>query len=100
MHTSLVRRTIDPLIAATAATLMCAVAANSQIVVSQESSENPGLMTKLHASERFVPDVVLYEKAPAAKQAVETHIINKLTKARQTTSTPKSFAQLPGHGVQ
>lgn len=100
MHTSLVRRTIDPIIAATAATLMCAVAANSQIVVSQESSDNPSLMTKLRANERFAPDVVLYEKAPVARPAVDAHIINKLVKARQTTSTPKSFAQLPGHGVQ
>ena len=100
MHTSLLRRTIDPIIAATAATLMCAVAATSQIVVSQDNSENPSLMTKLHASERFVPDIVLYESAPVSRPAVDTHIINKLTKARQTTSTPKSFAQLPGHGVQ
>jgi hypothetical protein len=100
MHTSLLRRTIDPVIAAMVATLMCAVAANSQIVVSQESSENPSLMSKLHANERYAPDIVLYEKAPAAKKAVDTSIINKLVKARVTTSTPKSFAQLPGHGVQ
>lgn len=100
MHTSLLRRTIDPIIAATAATLMCAVAANSQIVVSQESSENPSLMSKLRASERYVPDVVMYESAPAARPAVDTTIINKLIKARKTTSTPKSFAQLPGHEVQ
>ena len=100
MHTSLVRRTIDPIIAATAATLMCALAANSQIVVSQENSENPSLMTKLRANERYVPDVVLYEKATVSQPAVDTNIINKLVKARQTTSTPKSFAQLPGHSVQ
>lgn len=100
MHTSLVRRTIDPIIAATVATLMCAVAANSQIVVSQESSENPSLLTKLHANERFVPDVVLYEKAPVSRPAVDATIINKLVRARQTTSTPKSFAHVPGHGVQ
>ncbi len=100
MHTSLVRRTIDPIIAATVATLMCAVAANSQIVVSQENSENPSLMTKIHANERFAPDIVLYEKAPIAQPVVDTHMINKLVKARQTSSSPKSFAHLPGHGVQ
>jgi len=100
MHTSLLRRTIDPIIAATVATLMCAVAATSQVVVSQENSENPSLMSKLRANERFVPDVVLYESAPGARPAVDITIINKMTKARQTTSTPKSFAQLPGHGVQ
>ncbi len=100
MHTSLVRRTIDPIIAAMVATLMCAVAAKSQIVVSQESSENPSLLTKLHANERYAPDIVIYEKAKGEHASVDTTIINKLVKARQTTSTPKSFAQVPGHGVQ
>lgn len=103
MHTSLVRRTIDPIIAALVATFVCAIAANSQIVVSQESSENPSLMSKLHANERFAPDVVLYEKAPEAavnKTAVDTSIVNKLVKARQATTTPKSFASVPGRGVQ
>ena len=100
MHTSLVRRTIDPIIAAMVATFMCAVAANSQIVVSQESSENPSLMTKIRANERFAPDIVLYETAPVKRPVVDTIIINKLVKARITTATPKSFAQVPGHGVQ
>ncbi|MBA3993120.1 MAG: hypothetical protein C0469_06285 [Cyanobacteria bacterium DS2.3.42] len=100
MHTSLVRRTIDPLIAATVATLMCAVAATSQVVVSQESSENPSLLTKIRANERFAPDIVLYEQAPVAKPSVDTTIINKLVKARMTTATPKSFAHVPGRGVQ
>lgn len=103
MQTSLLRRTVDPIIAATVATLMCAVAANSQIVVSQESGENPSLSTKLRGNERFVPDVVLYDTAAPVKIArpkVDSNIINKMVKAREHTSSTKSFASLPGHGVQ
>lgn len=100
MYTSMIRRTLDPLIAATAATLICAVAAHSQTIVSNAvGDESADLQAKLKMNEKFVPDVVLYDQA-VAKPKVDATLAHKMTRAHKDHSTPKSFCVVPGRNVQ
>ena len=100
MYTSMIRRTMDPIIAATAATLICAVAAHSQTIVSNAVvDESTDLQTKLKANEKFVPDVVLYDQTPA-KPKVDVSLAHKMTRAHKDHSSPKTFCVVPGRNVQ
>ncbi|HEY9785631.1 MAG TPA: hypothetical protein V6D17_09540 [Candidatus Obscuribacterales bacterium] len=101
MHTSLVRRTLDPIIAALAATLLFALAAQAQIVVTSQTYE-PGKKFHLKAnySIRLSPEIIR-DEVNIKKPHVDQALIDKVVQIRSTipTSAP-SYYLVPGSSAQ
>lgn len=100
MNTSLLRRTLDPILAALAATFLCALMAQGQIVVlpPEHGVETHKTQFKLRVYEnhRLSPDVIS-EQGTLKKPIVDKALVEKLTRIRSAIpAVASSYYMVPG----
>lgn len=94
MTTSLLRRTVDPLVLAGAATVVLAVAAHGQIIVT--SSVDPDMRSELQSA-RHSPDIIRFENNNTLP-AVDKNLSEQLRRAKESLPVGSLNYLVPGHG--
>lgn len=98
MNTSLIRRTLDPVVAAIAATMLCALMAKAQIVVLPSSNDTPRNRFRLsiYHSERLSPDIIT-EDGTFKRPVVDAALVEKVERVRsQIPISAPSYYMIPG----